>query len=84
MEDLISEVEELKDAKNSEDRKSELGDVYFSLLNVSRYLDADPEVQLKRSIDRFVTRARYVEEHYHDGDDLNELWQKAKNNQIKS
>lgn len=84
LEDLISEVEELKDAKNLEDRKSELGDVYFSLLNVSRYLDADPEVQLKRSIDRFVTRARYVEENYHDGDDLNELWQKAKNNQIKS
>ena len=60
LEDLISEVNELKDADNNEDRKDELGDVYFSLLNVSRYLDADPEIQLKRSIDRFITRAKYV------------------------
>jgi uncharacterized protein YabN with tetrapyrrole methylase and pyrophosphatase domain len=84
LEDLISEIEELKAANNIEDRKSELGDVYFSLLNVSRYLDADPEVQLKRSIDRFITRAKYVEEHYQEDDDMNLLWQEAKKNQIES
>ena len=84
LEDLISEVEELKEATNSEDRKSELGDVYFSLLNVSRYLEADPEVQLKRSIDRFINRARYVEQNYHENADINELWQEAKNKQIES
>ena len=84
LEDLISEVEELKEATNSEDRKSELGDVYFSLLNVSRYLEADPEVQLKRSIDRFINRARYVEQNYQEDADINELWQEAKNKQIES
>jgi tetrapyrrole methylase family protein/MazG family protein len=84
LEDLISEVEELKEATNLEDRKSELGDVYFSLLNVSRYLEADPEVQLKRSIDRFINRARYVEQNYHEDADINELWQEAKNKQIES
>ena len=84
LEDLISEVNELKDADNNEDRKDELGDVYFSLLNVSRYLDADPEIQLKRSIDRFITRAKYVEENYDENADINELWQEAKNNQIES
>ena len=56
----------------------------FSLLNVSRYLEADPEVQLKRSIDRFINRARYVEQNYHDDVDINELWQEAKNKQIES
>ena len=75
---------ELKEATNSEDRKSELGDVYFSLLNVSRYLEADPEVQLKRSIDRFINRARYVEQNYQEDADINELWQEAKNKQIES
>jgi len=61
-----------------------LGDVYFSLLNVSRYLEADPEVQLKRSIDRFINRARYVEQNYQEDADINELWQEAKNKQIES
>ena len=84
LEDLISEVEELKEATTLEDRKDELGDVYFSLLNVSRYLDADPEIQLKRSIDRFITRARYVENHFKEDVDINDLWQEAKNSQIES
>ena len=84
LEDLISEVNELKEADNLEDRKDELGDVYFSLINVSRYLDADPEIQLKRSIDKFITRAKYVEKNYKEDADINDLWQKAKNSQIES
>ena len=84
LEDLISEVNELKDADNNEDRKDELGDIYFSLLNVARYLNADPEIQLKRTIGRFITRAKYVEENYDEDADINELWQEAKNNQIES
>ena len=84
LEDLISEVNELKDADNNEDRKDELGDVYFSLINVSRYLDADPEIQLKRSIDKFITRAKYVEKNYKEDADINDLWQEAKNSQIES
>ena len=84
LEDLISEVNELKEADNLEDRKDELGDVYFSLINVSRYLDADPEIQLKRSIDKFITRAKYVEKNYKEDADINYLWQEAKNTQIES
>jgi len=84
LDDLISEVNELKEADNLEDRKDELGDVYFSLINVSRYLDADPEIQLKRSIDKFITRAKYVEKNYKEDADINDLWQEAKNSQIES
>ena len=46
----------------SEEKKSELGDVYFSLINVSRFLEADPEIQLKKSIQTFISRAKYVED----------------------
>ena len=74
----------MKEADNLEDRKDELGDVYFSLINVSRYLDADPEIQLKRSIDKFITRAKYVEKNYKEDADINDLWQEAKNSQIES
>ena len=59
--DLISEIEELKDALTQEEKKYELGDVLFSLINVSRYIEADPEIQLKKSTERFINRAKYVE-----------------------
>ena len=84
LDDLISEINELKEATTLEDRKSELGDVYFSLINVSRYLEADPEIELKKSLQTFINRAKYVEKHINKETDINALWQEAKKNQIDS
>ena len=84
LDDLISEINELKEAKTSEDRKSELGDVYFSLINVARFLEADPEIQLKKTIQTFIGRAKYVESNLNENSDINELWSIAKKNQIDS
>ena len=58
------------------------GDVYFSLINVSRFLEADPEIQLKKSIQTFIGRAKYVEDNLDENSDINELWSLAKKNQI--
>ena len=69
-------------AKTLEEKKSELGDVYFSLINVSRFLEADPEIQLKKSIQTFIGRAKYVEDNLDENSDINELWSLAKKNQI--
>ena len=82
LDDLISEINELKEAKTLEEKKSELGDVYFSLINVSRFLEADPEIQLKKSIQTFIGRAKYVEDNLNENSDINELWSLAKKNQI--
>ena len=84
LDDLISEINELKEANSLEERKSELGDVYFSLINVSRYLEADPEIQLKKSIQTFVNRAKYVENNINEETDISILWEEAKKNQIDS
>ena len=84
LDDLISEINELKEAKTLEEKKSELGDVYFSLINVSRFLEADPEIQLKKSIQTFIGRAKYVEDNLDENSDINELWSLAKKNQIDS
>ena len=70
--------------KRQEDRKSELGDVYFSLINVARFLEADPEIQLKKTIQTFIGRAKYVESNLDENSDINELWSIAKKNQIDS
>ena len=80
LEDLLSEVEELKLAATEEHKKDEIGDVLFAVLNVCRYLDTDPEIQLNKSTKRFIDRAKYVEQHIDESSNIDELWQEAKKN----
>jgi tetrapyrrole methylase family protein/MazG family protein len=80
LEDLLSEVEELKLASTEEHKKDEIGDVLFAVLNVCRYLDTDPEIQLNKSTKRFIDRAKYVEQHINENSNIDELWQEAKKN----
>ena len=80
LEDLLSEVEELKLASTEEHKKDEIGDVLFAVLNVCRYLDTDPEIQLYKSTKRFIDRAKYVEKHINENSNIDELWQEAKKN----
>ncbi len=81
--DLISEVEELKQASNDDDKKYELGDVLFSLINVARYIEADPETQLNKSTKRFIKRAKYVESNVNKEEDIDKLWIEAKKGEIE-
>jgi len=80
---LISEIEELKDASNQEEKKYELGDILFSLINVSRFIDADPEIQLNKSTERFINRAKYVESKIEEKSDIEQLWLEAKKAEIE-
>ena len=66
-----------------DERKSEIGDVLFAIVNVCRYLDADPEIQLNKSTQRFIKRAQYVEKHIEDDSDLEKLWTEAKKTEEK-
>ena len=56
--------------------------VLFSLVNVSRYIEADPEIQLKKSTERFINRAKYVESNKDDNSDIEKLWLEAKKDEI--
>ena len=40
----------------------ELGDVLFTLVNLSRHLDIDPELSLKRSTEKFMRRFKAIED----------------------
>jgi tetrapyrrole methylase family protein/MazG family protein len=62
---LEEELKELKDAYKEQHEvkiEEELGDLLFSAVNVSRFLNVDAEQALSSSIEKFYKRLRYVEE----------------------
>lgn len=66
---LDEEIEELRQAQthhkhsNAQQRvEEELGDVLFTVVNLSRFLAVNPELALKGANDRFVARFRHMEQ----------------------
>ncbi len=91
LEKVIEEVKELKDSLEKGDRghaKEEFGDMLFSLVNVSRFLDIDAEDSLRKTIDKVMDRFRYIEKMVQKSGkkslknctlaELDLLWEKAK------
>lgn len=90
LEAVDSEALELKaaiQAGRTEDMEEELGDLLFSVVNVSRFIDLDAEQALTVSTDKFIARFEKVEELATSRnldmsamsiDELDELWKEAK------
>lgn len=61
---VFEEFEEVKHVYNSTDKArilEELGDLLFSVVNVCRFLDIDPEYALNYTIGKFINRFEYIE-----------------------
>ena len=64
LEKVDEEIDELKEAvilNDPENIKDEMGDVLFSLVNLSRFLNINPEEALRMTISKFQTRFSQVE-----------------------
>ena len=57
----ISELKEAMASKDPENIKDEMGDVLFSLVNLSRFLNINPEDALRMTISKFEIRFNQVE-----------------------
>ena len=63
VEKLTEEVDELHAAiKLGDGVEEELGDVLFSVVNIARFADVDPELALHASCEKFIRRYRAMEE----------------------
>ena len=67
--------------------EEEVGDLFFVLVNIARYLSLDPESALKKTNRKFKRRFQWMEERLRDSgrtaesasiDELETLWQQAK------
>ena len=58
----IAELEEVVDSGNNNRIKDEIGDVLFSVVNLSRFLNIDAESALRHTIRKFEGRFKKVED----------------------
>jgi XTP/dITP diphosphohydrolase len=59
------EIEELIDAERLKEKahiEEEFGDLFFALVNYSRFIGVNPEFALRSSIEKFTERFRHIEE----------------------
>lgn len=57
---LSEELAELQSAETMDEKRGEIGDVLFTVINLARLLDIDPEASLEAANDRFNRRFAYV------------------------
>lgn len=87
---LEEEMEEFKEAlkgKNKERIEDELGDILFSVVNLGRFLETNPEEALSKTIGKFTTRFKEIEMSLKKKDteigdvtleEMDKLWDEAK------
>jgi len=87
---LDEEIAEFKESLKTKDAtaiEDELGDIFFMLVNISRFLEINPEDALRKTISKFIHRFRYIEENAAEAgrslkemtlDEMEKLWQEAK------
>jgi len=94
VEDVLKKLdEELKEFKNAIETKrqdeieDELGDIFFMLVNISRFIGINPEDALRKTISKFISRFRYMEMKAAESDkilsemtldEMDRLWDEAK------
>ncbi|MDY6969957.1 MAG: nucleoside triphosphate pyrophosphohydrolase [Spirochaetota bacterium] len=92
---LDEETTEFKEAITSNDKESifeEMGDILFTLANISRFLGINPEEALSKTIDKFVRRFQYVEKETANSaksindmslEELDDIWERAKEGKVE-
>ena len=82
---MDEEIGELKDAQASGDTariREEIGDLLFTIVNIARFLNVDPEDALRSTSDKFTRRFSYIENNTDIGnatlDTMDKLWNDSK------
>jgi tetrapyrrole methylase family protein/MazG family protein len=82
---MFEEIEELKEAQTTENAtsiKEEIGDLLFTIVNIARFLNVDPEDALRFTTNKFIHRFSYVEKNTDirnaSLDTMEKLWNEIK------
>ena len=84
---MQEEIAELQEAQNSNERRAELGDLLFVVVNLARRYGVEAESAMREANRRFEQRFRIVELLAHQRkldfsqmslSEMNELWEESK------
>jgi len=87
---IKEEIEEFRETlkdRNEERMEDEFGDILFSVVNLGRFLEINPEEALRKTISKFITRFKDIEMSLKKKDkqigdvtleEMDELWDEAK------
>lgn len=87
IEEEINELKEGIESQKKEHIQEELGDLLFSIVNLSRFLKVDPEDALRRTTDKFIRRFHFIEEELEKKgssfkettlEEMDKIWEKSK------
>jgi len=91
---LDEELREFRSALEGKDQQGiedELGDLFFVLVNISRFVGVNPEDALRKTISKFISRFRYIEMKAAEAgaklsemtlEEMDALWDEAKEKDI--
>lgn len=87
VEEEIKEFKGAVEKKKADEIEDELGDIFFALVNVARFLEINPEDALRKTISKFISRFRYIEEKAKEAkrelsdmtlEEMDKYWEEAK------
>lgn len=87
LEEELGEFSAALKNKNQNEIADELGDVFFVLVNIARFVGVNPEDALRKTISKFISRFRYIEMKAADTgkslsdmtlEEMDEFWNEAK------
>lgn len=90
MEKIREEIDELSQAiqfDGNEEIEEELGDLLFSIVNLSRFQDVDPEIALRKTNRKFIKRFHEIEKKAKSQgvsledmtlDEMDDIWEQSK------
>jgi tetrapyrrole methylase family protein/MazG family protein len=93
---LDEEIKELREAvalKNRKRVREEIGDLFFVLANIARFLRIDPEEALSRTLEKFTLRFHHIEaslrkqgKSFRQANlfEMDQLWEEAKRKEKRS
>ena len=83
----IAELEEALQQKNPEEIENEMGDLLFSIVNLSRFRNVSAEDALRKTTNKFIARFQYIEKRLakmnrsvYDSNlkEMDQLWEESK------
>jgi tetrapyrrole methylase family protein/MazG family protein len=87
LDEEISEFKEALTKGKKEEMEHEMGDILFTLVNISRFIHINPEDSLRKTIEKFIFRFHYVEQKAEEQgkalskmtlSEMDALWEQAK------